>query len=435
MAYDTAWFICTIILFQKTKKQVSLMFAKLNTNKNTIAFFVIAALIAFNYNVILFGLDNDFIGIVFSIGLFIIGARTTAYRINYILIGIIVLFEFVSFRLHIKSLHFLSIVLLICLVYYSFTKKFSFIAFICIILFSTLFNKFFDHLTTEIKQHLCYFAFITLKNFVSIDRIEGVSFYIDNVKITIDTACMGLAMFKTGLLIGAVLLTLEEKKQKKQYTIFQIVLFCLIIVILNILSNYFRIIALILFNCTKENVLHHSIGLLCFIVYQIAPMIFLIRYFKGKKEEIKIETVSTNYWPMLLSFMVILVTSFEMKKEKELDLLSGLSSKYTIQKGKWVANDVFKLTKGDTLVYIKDPIHKPLICWTGDGYKITDSKEMLIQNQKVWFNRMEKNGLLFDSYWWYESGNKKYTSYIEVMWQKLLYNKPIRLINETTAVR
>ena len=98
-------------------------------------------------------------------------------------------------------------------------------------------------------------------------------------------------------------------------------------------------------------------------------------------------------------------------------------------------NDIgFKINKADTLIYIKDAMHKPLICWTGDGYKITDSKEIVFQNQKIWFNKMEKNGIQYHSYWWYESGNKKYTSYVEVMWQKLLYNKPIRLINETIRV-
>jgi hypothetical protein len=37
---------------------------------------------------------------------------------------------------------------------------------------------------------------------MTLDRIEGVNFYINNAKITIDTACMGLSMFKTGLLTG-----------------------------------------------------------------------------------------------------------------------------------------------------------------------------------------------------------------------------------------
>lgn len=408
------------------------MFSLFNTNKNTIAFLAIVLLIVLNYNVILFGLDNDFIGIAFSIGLFIFGAQKTNFKINYLLLAIILLFEFVSFRLHIKSMHFLSLLLLICLVYHSFTKKFSFIAFICILLFSTLFNKFFDHLTTEIKQNLCYAAFISLRNFVEIERIEGVSIFINNAKITIDTACMGLDMFKTGLLIGAILLTFEEKKQKKYYSIFQILLFCIVIIFLNILSNYFRIITLILLNCTEENVLHHSVGLWCFAVYQVLPMLFIIRYFKCRKEESKVSEVSTNYWPILPAFIAVFITGFEIKKEKKIDLLSGLNPKYEIQKGEWIANNVFKIIAKDTLIYIKDPMHKPLICWTGDGYKITDSKEVVIQSQKIWFNKMEKSAAQYHSYWWYESGNKKYTSYVEVMWQKLLYNKPIRLINVTT---
>lgn len=403
-----------------------------NTNKTTITVLAIALLIAFNYNVLLFGLNNDLIGIVFSIGLFCFGAKKTNFKIDYLLVAIILLFEFVSFRLHIKSLHFLSLAMLICLVYYSFTKKFSFVAFICILLFSTLFNKFFDHLTTEIKQHLCYAAFITLKNFIAIDKIEGVSIFINNAKITIDTACMGLDMFKTGLLIGAALLTLEERNQKKQYSILQIILFCLIVVTLNILSNYFRIITLILFGCTEENLLHHTIGLLCFALYQIVPMLFIIRYFRCRKEEAKVSDPTTAYWLIVLSFSVILITSFEIKKEKKIDLLSNLNPKYEIRNGKWIAVDVFKIDIKDTLVYIKNPLHKPLVCWTGDGYKITDSKEVTIKNEKVWFNLMEKDGVKYHSFWWYESGSKRYTSYIEIMWQKLLYNKPIRLINETT---
>lgn len=404
-----------------------------DTNKKITAILAIFALVIFNYSVILFGLDNDFIGIVFSIGLFIFGARSITYRINYLLIGIIIVFEFVSYRLHIRSLHFLSLVLLICLAFYSFTKRFSFIAFICIILFSTLFNKFFDHLTTEIKQHLCYAAFVTLKNFISIEKIEGVSIFINRAKITVDTACMGLAMFKTGLLVGAVLLTLEECKQKKYYSIFQILLFCGIIVILNILSNYFRIITLILFNCTQENTLHHAIGLFCFAVYQVLPMLFLIRYFKCRNEPQEMDSRPMRYWPLVLAFLVILGTSFKLTNQRKSDgLLTDLSPKYEISKGKWITNDVFRIDVNDTLTYIKDPVHKPLICWTGDGYKITESKEVLMNGQKVWYNKMEKNGIEYDSYWWYEAGSKKYTSYIEIMWQKLLYNKPIRLINQTT---
>ena len=406
----------------------------ISQNKKLLLILALILILALNYNIVTFGVDSDFFGILFSVALFFFGGRKTNFKVNYLLIGLIVIFEFVSFRLHTKSLHFLSLLLLICLAFYYFTKRFSFIALICILLFSTIFNKFFEHLTSEVKQALCESVYVVLKNFIAIDKIEGVNFYINGSKISIDTACMGLSMFKTGLLIGALLLTLEERKQKRYFSVFQIVAFCVLIVFLNIISNYFRIITLILLNCTEENMLHHAIGLICFLVYQVLPMLFLIRYFKPKKEEIVTET-SDSFLPILISSVIILATSFEIKKEVSYDLLSDLDKKYNIEKGKWVNDEVFKIQSQNKLIYIKTPVHKPLICWTGNGYKITESKEIFVENEKIWFNKMELNNTQYISLWWYECGGKKYTSFVEVMFLKLIYGKPIRLINETSVVK
>ncbi|WP_395054692.1 exosortase N [Flavobacterium sp.] len=406
----------------------------LSQNRIIIISIALILLVAMNYNTVVFGLDSDFFGILFSVILFIIGGRKTNFKISYLLIFLLVLFEFVSYRLHTKSLHFLSLALFVCLIYYSFTRKFSFIAFICILMFSTIFNKFFEHLTTEIKQTLCYTVFLSLKNFITIDKIEGVNFYIKGAKITIDTACMGLSMFKTGLLTGALLLTLEEKKQQKYFGIFQILLFCFFIILLNVISNYFRILLLVLMQCTKENVLHHTIGILCFTVYQVIPMLVIIRYFKPKILEVQNANNKTNFLPIVISFCIVFITTIEMKNEINFDVLDNQSLKYTIKDGKWINDEVFKIETKNKLIYIKTPSHKPLICWTGDGYKIIESKEIMVNNEKVWFNIMEKNNAKFYSYWWYECGNKKYTSFIEVMLMKLIYNKPIRLINEIVKV-
>jgi exosortase N len=391
-------------------------------------------LIGVNSSIILFAANNDFFGILFSLLLFIIGGRPTTIKVNYVLIILLLFFEFVSFRLHTKSLHFLSIAILVCIVYYGFTRKFSYISFICILLFSTIFNKLFDHLTTEIKQSLCYYVFLTLKNFITIEKIEGVNFYINQAKISIDTACMGLSMFKTGLLTGAVLLTLEERKQKKYYSILSIILFSILVIILNIISNYFRIICLILLNCTKENALHHAVGLACFIVYQVVPMLFLIRYFKPKIKETQTSISQPNYKLLLVLSIVVFWTSFEIKNTKNDAILKNLSPEYCISEGKWINEDVFKIVKNNQLIYIKSPIHKPLICWTGDGYKIIETKKIMRNHQQIWFNKMEKDNKMYYSYWWYECGTKKYTSFVEVMFMKLIYNEPIRLINETQQV-
>lgn len=394
----------------------------------------ICVLFAINYNVVLFGLDNDFFGIVFSALLFVFGSRKTNFKINYLLIALIFIFEFVSYRLHTQSLHFLSLMLFLCLIFYSFTGKFSYIAFICILLFSTIFNKFFEHLTSEIKQGLCYAVFLTLKNFMTIDRIEGVNFYINNSRITIDTACMGLSMFKTGLLTGAILLTLEEKKQQKYFGIILIVVFSLIVIVLNVMSNYFRIVTLVILDCTQENALHHLVGLLCFGIYQVVPMVFIINYFKPKVAGIQETNFQFKSIPIILIFGALILTSLEVKSVQNNDLLHNLNPKYNVKNGVWVSDEVFKMATPNKLIYIKTPSHKPLICWTGNGYTITDSKEILIGNEKVWYNKMEKNNIQYQSIWWYECGEKQYTSFLEAMCMKLIYNQPIRLINETNRI-
>lgn len=397
--------------------------------KKAFVILVLLLLMIMNYKVLFFALENDFTGVIFSMLLFFIGGRNTKLKVHYLLLVFLVLFEFISYRLHTKSLHFLSLCIIVCLVYYSFTKKFSFVAFFCLLLFSSLFNKIFEHLSSEIKQALCQGVYLVLKNSIQIDKIEGVNFYMNGAKITIDTACMGLSMFKTGFLAAAALLTIEERKNKGYFNIVQIVFFCLIVMVLNVISNFFRIITLVLLSCTQENILHHSVGLICFLLYQIVPMLILIRYMKPNQKDGSKMNDKVNWFPILTAIVIVFIASIEMFKAQNFNLLENISSEYAIEKGVWVNNEVFKISETNKLTYIKTPSHKPMICWTGDGYKISESKIIELDHSKVWFDKMEKNNKYYRSYWWYESGGKKYTSFLQVMIQKLIYNHTVRLIN------
>ena len=409
---------------------------KLSFNtKIIVAVLAFIGIIILNYDCILFGINSDFFGVLFSIVLFSISGRTSTSKSNYFVIFLILICEFVSYRLHTNTLHFLSLALLICLVYNYFSNKFSIIAVVCVLLFSTLFNKFFEHLSSEIKQSLCYYAFIVLKNCIAIEKIEGVNFYINHAKIAIDTACMGLSMLKTGLLTGAFLLTFEENKLQKQYSYFQIIIFCFFTILCTIIANYFRIILLVLLQCTQENMLHYTIGMVCFLVYQVLPMLFFVKFFKPKRDFVKVEINKKTNYSILILFVIVFITSLEMKNDRNDSILENINSKYNIKNGKWVTKEVFKIISNDTLIYIKTPSHKPLICWTGNGYSIIELKEITVKNEKIWYNKMEKNNIIYNSYWWYECGDKKYTSFVEVMFMRLIYNEPIRLINETSLAK
>lgn len=76
-----------------------------------------------------------------------------------------------------------------------------------------------------------------------------------------------------------------------------------------------------------------------------------------------------------------------------------------------------------------------MVCWTGSGYKIIKSEEIHRKNQRIWYNVMEKDSVSYESFWWYECGDKKYTSFLKAMTMKLIYNEPIRLINETNILK
>jgi exosortase N len=136
----------------------------------------------------------------------------------------------------------------------------------------------------------------------------------------------------------------------------------------------------------------------------------------------------------ITSILIIGVTSLEMQRESKNDLLLNLSDSYNLKQGKWVNNEVFKINTKDKLIYIKTISHNPLICWTGDGYSILNQKKVSFKNEIVWKNEITKNNKYYQSIWWYECDNKKYTSSIKVMLMKLRYNKPVRLINEVTEI-
>jgi exosortase N len=245
---------------------------------------------------------------------------------------------------------------------------------------------------------------------------------------------MGLNLFKTGILFVAIIIALEEKKQQKTFDFLQLIIVFLAVIVLNIFSNYFRIITLVLFECIEDNFLHQLIGWVSFLIYQIIPTLFLIKY--GIKPKLKPENYvsKTNKSLFFILSIIVMFTSIKIKEEKNYYLLQNLPQKY--KNGTWVVkNHVYKKVNQDTLVYVKAPFHKPTNCWTGSGYKILNQKITQKNKDKIWKITMEKNHKKYHSYYWYQVGNCKETSYIRAIFLGFIDKKPIQLINETVALK
>jgi exosortase N len=399
-----------------------------------ISVFIISSLIILNFPLIINNLERESLGTLVAFTLFFYSAKATKLKIDYFVFAMILVLQYISYHLHINSLHFLSIELFIIGIYYAITKKFSIIAFCCVLLFSSLFQKISDGFSTEIKQEICKWVYFSLRNFIKIDGFEGVNFYINQTQITIDTACMGLNLFKTGLLLGAIILILEEKKQNKNYGNWQKIFVIIAVIVLNIISNYFRIITLLIFQCIENNFTHQLIGWFSFVVYQVIPTFLLLKYVIQPKFENKEYDSKTNIYLFFGISIILFITSLKMKEEKNYDLLSNLPQKY--KNGSWVIkNHVYKKEIGETLIYVKAPFHNPMTCWTGSGYKITKTEIISKNNHEIWKITMKKNNKTYHSYWWYEIDNQIETNYFKATLQSLQDRKPIKLINETIEVK
>ncbi len=404
----------------------------INQNKKVIIFSWIAAIILIfcNSKIIENGFSNDLMGIVLSLILFVFGSKASNHKTVNGLLFFLIFLAFITWQLKTVSLHFLGILVLLTLLFFVTTARFSTIGFFCILMFSSIFNKVFDTSTTEIKQFLCKIAYHSIKNFVKVDKIEGVCFYINNKQIFIDSACMGLSMLKIGFLFCAFLLVLNQKKHQKNYSFFQITALFFTSFLVNLLGNYFRIIILVLMGCTTKNTLHELVGLCCFLIYQVLPLLLISKHIKPKKQPILFE--AKNHWSkIVLAFALLFAITFWLKQPTQNNFADEILLKYNLRNGKWIKTDVYRVFTKTEIIYVKKPIHNPLICWTGSGYKILSSKKMLSKNGLVWCICLEKNGKKHLSYWWFECDGKTETSFIFVMLKSIFYQKPVWLINRT----
>jgi hypothetical protein len=121
-------------------------------------------------------------------------------------------------------------------------------------------------------------------------------------------------------------------------------------------------------------------------------MVLIINYFKPKINEIEVANFQSKRIPIILTF-VMLITSLELKPKND-NLLTNLNPEYNIKNGIWVNDEVFKIATPNKLIYIKTPSHKPLICWTGNGYTIMESKDF----------------------------SKKMKKYGSIKWKKMIFN-------------
>lgn len=387
-------------------------------------------LLLLNYRTLQIGLGENLPVILGASFLFVYASRPAAPRIYYGISVLVLLLFLCSWQLYTRSTLSLALVLTGVLLFYLHTGRFSAGAFLLFIFCTSVSDKLIMQFSVEIKQELCTWAYLSLRDVLPIDKQEGVHLWISGRRISVDTACMGLSMLRTGFLCAVALLSLEEKRSGRRFSymqyllVFALTLFCII------LSNYFRILILLLTGNTEDNLLHQLIGLSCFALYILLPLFVLFRFMRPRKS-FRETRPSSSYIPVFIfGILMIFALALSLRIEKGPEysrILDGLP----VKDGEWVNPEVYKIEEEGKLTYIKTASHSPMLCWTGSGYQVLRDYISTYEHKPAHCTLLEKDGKVLYSYWWYENGSERALSFPEVMLTQLFTGNPARLINVT----
>ena len=269
--------------------------------------------------------------------------------------------------------------------------------------------------------------------------------------------CMGLNLLTTGFILTLYVISKIEKETHKVASFWQIILILFIAFLLNVISNLFRIVGIVVFKAAPETVTHELLGVFSLCLYVILPIFFITKkVFRFKKiiidekvelaeamdKKSKVRIFFDNYKYLIISLIILLQLSV-------LNFFRAEFRNYTFDESalkielqgfdKEIVNqNIVQLKNEKTLIYIKPSVqfygadHTPIICWKGSGYEFSAEKIVSINAHKVYFSILTaKTGENLYTAWWYDNGKHKTISQLDWRWNMFLGSKPYRLVNVT----
>jgi exosortase N len=270
----------------------------------------------------------------------------------------------------------------------------------------------------------------------------------------IDTACMGLNMLGVGLILTYFFIGFFSKKIGKLPTNRGLFAFVFAALCLNLVSNLTRIVAVVLLNIPTETVGHDVVGLLCFSIYSILPMYFLIKigmrspfFFKKKINQqafLNAVGISKNSDFIIPVILFILLASravfldFHKKMPENIVLSTEITANFTIKN---LNNGVTQLRNDSTLIYLKNlphsftTEHSPMICWKGSGYEFRQIEQTKIGETPIYIGILQRDTDQIHATWWFESD--RFATNDQISWRYRFFTEgsSFRLVNVNAATR
>ncbi len=278
-------------------------------------------------------------------------------------------------------------------------------------------------------------------------KAMGNEIVLNGQAFAVDSACIGINMTTSSILLTLIIIGLIGKKQGKTLPFAVILVAVAAALMCNLISNLSRILLLVWFKVLPGNPFHGMIGWICFGVYVCVPVLWLSqkvvsRYGSLVSAECLLEPRSFGRSVLLQVLILAGVIALALHVQRGDKLHAFKLTNITKVNGYRVSivnGDVIKLSAPQSLVYVK-PIdnfynsdHNPMICWTGSGYKQASIIETKIANTMVCQAVLKRRDELLYSAWWFDNGFTQTTSQLEWRWKMMQGKERFALINVTAA--
>jgi len=273
--------------------------------------------------------------------------------------------------------------------------------------------------------------------------IMGNVVILNGTEFSVDSGCMGLNMLHTSLVLGLFIMAYFERKTEKHFSFLQVLFVLGLLTGLNVLSNFIRILLLVLFRLMPGNFLHDGVGIVCFLLYVIIPFYYCCRfglpYLAKDKPAVAITQISPlfqkSYYLHLILLLGLFIRLMLLPDAHATAVLADQRCSLPGYNKTKLSSGVIQFRKPDALVYVKPiesfyrPEHTPLICWIGSGYTLQKITRRTCAGYTVYTGRLHKQNDLLYTAWWFDNGQSKTIEQITWRWQALQGSSSFSLVN------
>lgn len=271
---------------------------------------------------------------------------------------------------------------------------------------------------------------------------QGNLILLDGSEFLVEPACTGLKMVISGMLMTLMILRIQEKRKAKQISLKALIFLLSLSFLLIIISNFLRLIGLVMFKFPEASIGHELIGIFSLICYTLIPLQFLIPKLLGASARNNLRSGRSGSTWVMLVLVIVAITTAVLKPQNQLShtalhkapSLEG----YTQEQASF---DGFKYTKENALLYLKPCLdfwrsdHNPIICWRGSGYKLSREKLELVDGYEVYTAELQKGEDLLYTAWWFQNNEDVTTSQLRWRMEMAKGSSRYDLVNVSCAER